>query len=100
VKDSGQLTFTTMGGETVIVPVRGKHYVQQRGYAAPPGTGPVGETCGKCKHIVVWAKFRKCGLTRAKWTSGPKTDILSRSPACSAFAPASSGPVENTEPGA
>jgi hypothetical protein len=82
VRDSGQLTFQTMGGDTVTVPVRSKRYVQQRGYAAPPGTGPQGETCGSCKHIHREEKYRKCSLNRAAWTGGPRTDILARAPAC------------------
>jgi hypothetical protein len=85
MKDSGQLTFTTMGGETVTVRARGKHYVQQRGYAAPPGTGPEGETCGSCEHCVRGreGRYRKCELNRARWTHGPGSDILARSLACS-----------------
>lgn len=50
--DTGQLTFTTMGGETVTVKARGKHYVAPRGGADRPGTGPAGETCGTCQHNV------------------------------------------------
>lgn len=85
-KSTGQLTFQTMGGDTVVVPERGKHYVQPRGYAAPPGTGPKGETCGSCAHhcALRYAKnYHKCGLNRARWTGGRGTDILVRSPACS-----------------
>jgi hypothetical protein len=55
-----QLTFQTMGGETVAVKARGKHYVEPRGGADRPGTGPAGET----------------------WTHGPKTDIRMRWPVC------------------
>lgn len=83
MKDSGQLTFTTMGGDTVTVPVRGKHYIEPRGYYQPPGTGPEGETCGSCKHIARgrggWAK---CELSRGRWTHSRGTDIRVRSPAC------------------
>lgn len=81
-----QLTFTTLGGETVTVKKRGKHYVEPRGYAAPPGTGPAGETCKTCKHYTHrhWGgTYRKCMLNRAKWTRGPGTDIRAGSPACS-----------------
>jgi hypothetical protein len=55
------------------------------GYAAPPGTGPQGETCQSCRHraVVAYAKnYQKCELNRARWTGGKKTDILVRSPAC------------------
>lgn len=82
MKDSGQLTFQTMGGDTVVMPTRSKRYIKQRGYAAPPGTGPAGETCGSCEHIARGRKYRKCDLNRACWTHGPKTDILARAAAC------------------
>lgn len=56
------------------------------GHAAIPGTGPKGETCGSCKNRVAKLCSRtifKCGLNRAKWTSGRKSDVLARDPACS-----------------
>lgn len=86
MRDSGQLTFQTMGGDTVTVKPRGKHYVEPRGGADRPGTGPAGETCGSCKHIYrnQQAKvYLKCALTRACWTGGGKTDIRARWAACS-----------------
>lgn len=59
---------------------------QPRGYAALPGTGPEGETCKSCRHIVrldEYAKvYRKCGLVRDRWTHGPGTDIKAGKPAC------------------
>lgn len=82
MKDSGQLTFTTMGGDTVTVPVRGKHYIQPRGYAAPPGTGPAGETCGSCQHDSAGRRYHKCLLNAAAWSHTRRSDILARSPAC------------------
>ena len=54
-------------------------------YAAEPGTGPAGETCGSCAHLHRnrQAKvYLKCGLTRARWTGGFGTDVKARSPAC------------------
>lgn len=75
---SRQLTFTTIGGEVVSAPERGKHYIQPRGYAYHPGTGPEGETCGSCKHDVPGRRWHKCGLR----TGGRGSDILARSPAC------------------
>lgn len=54
------------------------------GYAAPPGTGPQGETCKTCQHIerISYAKtYLKCGKFAAQ-THGKKTDILASSPAC------------------
>lgn len=56
-----------------------------KGYAAEPGTGPEGETCGSCAHhaTVSYSKiYHKCGLLRQVWTGGRATDILVRSPAC------------------
>jgi hypothetical protein len=67
-------------------PKGGKHYVKPRGYVMPPGTGPIGETCGTCKHHVaklMSKTYHKCGLNRGMWTGGRATDILTRSPACS-----------------
>lgn len=58
------------------------------GYAAPPGGGPKGETCKSCAHYArtQHAKvYRKCLLVRARWTNGPGTDILAKSPACGAW---------------
>lgn len=55
------------------------------GYAAPPGTGPEGETCAGCRNLVrqEYAKtYLKCGLNLERWTGGRKTDVLARSPAC------------------
>lgn len=56
-----------------------------RGHAWTPGTGPAGETCRSCKHYTrrLYAKaYLKCGLMRAQWTGGPKTDIRASDPAC------------------
>lgn len=80
--DTGQLTFQTMGGDTVTVKARGKHYIEPRGYYQPPGTGPEGETCGSCKHIVRGRRWLKCELSRCRWTHSRGTDILSKAPAC------------------
>ena len=55
------------------------------GYAAPPGTGPDGETCKTCEHYAIVQfsrRYRKCGLIRKRWTPGPGTDIKAGSPAC------------------
>lgn len=82
-----QLTFQTIGGQTVTVKPRGKHYVEPRGYADRPGTGPEGETCKSCRHSYHGGtgnkRFPKCELTRACHTSTRRTDILMRAPACS-----------------
>lgn len=56
---------------------------KQWGYIMPPGSGPAGETCASCRHIVRTLRYRKCALARAHWTHGFKTDILAKAPACS-----------------
>lgn len=64
--------------------IKRKRNMEPRGYAAPPGSGPVGETCRSCVHIYrrQFAKtYIKCDLIKA--TGGPKTDIRAGSPACS-----------------
>lgn len=77
-----QLTFQTIGGETVSVRKRGKHYIQPRGYAYQPGTGPEGATCGKCKSACRFGRFLKCERARAIWGHTRRTDILASAPAC------------------
>jgi hypothetical protein len=68
---------------------RGKHYVEPRGYAAMPGTGPQGKQCRHCAHYThqsgVAGNFPKCGANQARWTGGRASDILARAPACSKF---------------
>lgn len=64
---------------------RNRKYSRPRGHAAPPGSGPEGETCKTCKHCTVYKgnsrNFTKCDLV--KKTNGPATDIRQRDPACS-----------------
>lgn len=58
---------------------------QPRGYAAPPGTGPKGETCGSCEHLVrrsMGKTYLKCWKALEKWTSGRGSDVLARAPSC------------------
>lgn len=57
----------------------------KRGHAWTPGTGPAGETCGTCKHLVrrrLAKTYLKCGKVEAKWTGGAATDIKAKDPAC------------------
>ncbi len=77
--------------DRIMTPAERKALLKKRkdprpqGYAASPGTGPEGETCGSCAHHAVrhLAKdYHKCELMRQAWTGGRKTDILVRSPAC------------------
>lgn len=47
-------------------------------YAAFPGTGPEGETCGSCKHLYrkhMGNTYLKCMLTKAKWMGGGGTRL-------------------------
>lgn len=56
---------------------------QPRGYIMPPGSGPAGETCGTCQHIVGrGTRYLKCKLNESRWTHGPGSDIRARSKAC------------------
>lgn len=60
-----------------------------RGYYAPPGSGPDGETCGTCfycsGHGRGLKRWHKCDLARERWTGGRGTDVLVGSPACHAW---------------
>jgi hypothetical protein len=63
---------------------------QPKGYAATPGTGPEGETCGSCRHLSrqQYAKiYLKCELMRHCWTGGPGSDIRAKTPACRRWEP-------------
>lgn len=56
------------------------------GYAAKPGTGPIGESCKTCRHLYRNEQskvYLKCDLMKAKWTGGRASDILAKAPACS-----------------
>ncbi len=82
----GLASYQTADGRTIEVKPRGKHYVEPRGYADRPGTGPAGETCGSCKHLAyirMSKSYPKCKLTRACWTGGRRTDVLVKAAACS-----------------
>ena len=71
--------------------LKAKSKPQKRGYAAPPGTGPEGETCKTCTHYRIVGggsrSFPKCNLVRAGWTHGHGTDILAKAPACREWEP-------------
>jgi len=65
----------------------GRSNRQPNGYAWKPGSGPQGETCKSCRHIVRVQSdgghtFRKCALMEAHWTRGPGSDIKASAPAC------------------
>lgn len=58
----------------------------KRGHASPPGTGPKGESCKTCAHVVrkgMSKTYLKCGIMRAHWTGGGATDVRSGDAACS-----------------
>lgn len=79
-------------------PVRGVYRSSEpaAGYAAPPGTGPQGESCGSCTHCRVRTqvlgsrrgnrgkqrRFYKCGVMFPSWTTTRSSDVLAHSPAC------------------
>jgi hypothetical protein len=57
----------------------------RRGHAAPPGTGPEGETCKTCRHLhrnEMAKTYLKCLLMRQHWTGGAKTDVRAKDAAC------------------
>lgn len=57
-----------------------------RGHAGPVGSGPKGETCKTCRHLVrtddCSKVYLKCGLMKARWTGGPGTDVRAKDAAC------------------
>lgn len=67
------------------------------GYAAAPGTGPNGETCGSCANCRVRTgsarRFYKCVLMVSAWTHGRASDVLLKSPACKRWV--SGTPIES-----
>lgn len=72
-------------GEADLRRRKGRRTPVRRGYAAPPGTGPEGETCATCQHRTVKRMsrgYQKCALRRSTWTRGEGSDILLKSPAC------------------
>jgi hypothetical protein len=68
--------------------VRSRHYVEPKGYAGRPGTGPEGKNCKDCNHYYLKRmskSYPKCNLNRHNWTGGRGSDILAGSPACYRF---------------
>lgn len=76
--------------DRVLVPAERKKLnarpkVKKSGHAWRPGTGPEGETCKTCQHLVrkqMAKTYLKCGLMRAHWTGGSGTDVRAGDPAC------------------
>ena len=69
-----------------IPDVAPKATAKKGGHFAAPGTGPAGETCGTCKHLVriqLSSKaVHKCQLAHFNWTHGPGSDIRCKDAAC------------------
>lgn len=59
--------------------------------AGPIGSGPVGETCGTCLHLVRVhhhdGRYLKCGLMAKYWTHGAGSDIRAKWAACREWEP-------------
>lgn len=76
------------GNEVAIEEARRRKSLKstpKKGYSAPPGTGPSGETCKTCKHLYrnrMAKTYLKCELMRSAWTGGAGTDVLASAPAC------------------
>jgi hypothetical protein len=70
---------------------RGRLPTKKRGHFAAPGTGPHGETCGSCAHLVriqlASKSVFKCERARTIWTHGPGSDIRSKDAACGGWKP-------------
>jgi len=84
VTAAAERRYINIFGEEVVVPEK-RTTPLPRGHAAPPGSGPQGETCGSCEHIFrksLSKTYIKCALARARWTGGGGTDIRVRDPAC------------------
>ena len=88
--------FALFGGvEPAPVQPSAMRSPKANGYAAPPGTGPNGETCGTCQHCTVHEATRgprtrrwyKCEVMVRNWTYSRGSDVLLTSPACRHFQP-------------
>ena len=63
---------------------------KKTGHAALPGTGPEGETCGSCANLhrnELSRTYLKCGLMKARWTGGARTDVRAKDAACRNWQP-------------
>ena len=81
--------FKDLFGETVVFdeskPAPKRKDPVPRGHYRPKGTGPTGETCKSCRHLVrkTMAKtYLKCGLARAIWNGGRASDVRASDAAC------------------
>lgn len=77
------MTDRDLLGDPIKPPSKAKRKpTPARGYSSSPGTGPAGETCGSCTHVVRFRRFHKCGLVKRTWTKGAGSDVKARTPAC------------------
>ncbi|MFA5898015.1 MAG: hypothetical protein WC829_02760 [Hyphomicrobium sp.] len=70
------------------VKITSRHATKAKGYAAAPGSGPKGETCGTCGHHYVRKMsnlYHKCELTKGSGCRA--SDVLVKSPACWRWTP-------------
>lgn len=76
-----RITHISIFGKDYPIPPKGL-------YAGVPGQGPQGKECRHCRHRERHEYAHvvsKCGLMRAFWTHGAKTDIQATAPACEKF---------------
>jgi hypothetical protein len=58
---------------------------KKSGHAARPGSGPIGQMCGSCRHLArkhMAKTYLKCALMERHWTGGGGTDVRARDLAC------------------
>ena len=76
-------------GLLMMLPETAKRAVKRRGHAGAPGTGPAGQTCKTCHHVVSRRggvrSWTKCALSKHRWTGGAGTDVRKKDPACSSW---------------
>lgn len=64
-------------------------YANKAGYFMPPGTGPIGKTCGDCEALRAFSPSSACGRAfkcgKASDSKGKRSDIVKKSPACGGF---------------
>lgn len=74
--------------ELMVLPepaLKARRLSNKRGHAAAPGSGPAGETCKTCGHLVrikMSGSYLKCGVMEIYWTGGPGTDVRAGDAAC------------------
>ena len=89
------------GAPIVDLPQQARKYTSRSawrgGYAAQPGSGPKGETCGTCHfraRVKLSKTYQKCLVVKHAWTGGPGSDIKCKMPACRHWQPQMDAKVE------